>query len=325
MDDDHGYIDASALTLDEWLQLLFSGDDREFVDYDFPTLAQRDEYYATIRDRSEREVKQLLRFFLLPSTSLRTDDLAFEWYIASIKQAPEIHKRLSELEYYRRLYWYKATEGRSAPPWEGIRWVLDLLPHFPRAALVALDSYILAHAQQLPDGRLDGLSEAADLIRAKFIGVPGGASETAEFLQSLDARQFECLVERLYHEMGFSTYLTPPRRDGGRDIIATAGAIGRREHLLIECKRYRGSVGVAIARALLGIVSDEKATKGVLVTSGHFTPACVELAGRNSRLELIGGGDLILLLNEYLGPRWPTRIERLTAQSLREAETPLVP
>lgn len=59
-----------------------------------------------------------------------------------------------------------------------------------------------------------------------------------ENLYTLDPRKFEELVAELLDREGFAVKITPPTRDGGRDILAyTNGKIG--EHLyLVECKRY---------------------------------------------------------------------------------------
>src|SRR5262249_3618409 len=146
--------------------------------------------------------------------------------------------------------------------------------------------------------------------------VPGTFSETIAFLISLGPRTFECLVERLYHSMDYETELTAPRNDGGRDLIANKTLPGTRESLRIECKLYTGPVGVGIARALLGVVSDEKATKDVLATTGRFTDPTRRFANRNPRLELLSADELIPLMNEHLGTKWSLHVERL----VREAE-----
>jgi restriction system protein len=68
-------------------------------------------------------------------------------------------------------------------------------------------------------------------------------------------------------------------------------------------------------RALLGVVSDEKATKGVLVSSSDFTSEARKFEKNNRRLELIGNKDLQILLNKYFGPKWPTYIDSIIARS----------
>jgi restriction system protein len=114
--------------------------------------------------------------------------------------------------------------------------------------------------------------------------------------------------------MDFDTQLTPPSADGGRDIIAVSTVTGQRVQLLIECKRYQGKVGVVIVRALLGVVANERANKGVLVTTADFTRGARRLEVDDPRIELISGSQLVLLLNEYLGSTWPARMDYLTRE-----------
>jgi restriction system protein len=235
----------------------------------------------------------------------------------SIKKSdPKFYATMLGSMYYRRLL-LLAIKRSKLPPWEGITWILDLLPHFPRKALEGLNAYILAHAQQLPDGRLSGLYEVSEIIRAKFIGMPGTTSDSCKVLVDLKWRDFEILIEELYKEMGYETQLTPPQKDNGRDIIASRKESGKLEHLRIECKRYsEEAVGLKFVQRLLGVVSDEKVNKGVLVTTSRFTKPAQECANKNPRIELINGEQLVLLLNEYLGARWTLQIERLISRPL---------
>jgi len=134
-------------------------------------------------------------------------------------------------------------------------------------------------------------------------------------LADLPPRHFEHLVEHLYRKMGYATILTPLQRDGGRDVLAEAREPGKLTHLRIECKRHARPVGVELVRALLGVVSDEKVNKGVLVTTSTFTRGAHQLAERNPRIELIGGRQLVHLLNEHLGPHWPARLDAIIHRS----------
>jgi restriction system protein len=229
-------------------------------------------------------------------------------------ERPEVYARKISKQYYRRLFCYENHLSKS-PPWEGITWILDLLPDHPRKALQALTAYISAHAQMLPDGRFQGLLDAAEIIRAKFIGTPRSNSEKVHFLRDLEWRDFECLVAALYRAMRYETQLTPPTKDGGRDIIATKRSPGRLEHLRIECKLYNQEpVGLGFVQRLLGVVSGEKVNKGVLVTSSRFTKPALKYAKDNPRLELINGVQLVALMNEYLGSTWPLHLELLIAE-----------
>lgn len=310
--DNKKIVDATKLSLDEWLAL-FNSPDKEnllFINYMFPTDAIRDQYLATIHTRTDKEVIDLLRNFLITSGSLGRDETAFEYLIDCMEQDKDKFNKLMEIEYYKRLF--KGFFNRKEPIWEGNIWVIDLLPHHPKFALDALYAYFIAHIQLLPDGRMSGLEDAMALIRAKFIEVV----HPATLLLSLDPYQFEHLIDTLYTKMGYLTSLTTKTHDRGRDIIALKEDVGEREKLLIQCKRTKNSVSVKEVRALLGIVSNEKATKGVLVSTSKFTGQAKKFIKENSRLELIGGKDLHILLNKSFGPKWPTHIDFIISKSL---------
>lgn len=310
-------IDTTKLSLGEWLDLLFNPpEDAVFANYEFPTDKHLEEYISTIQSRTEKEITKLIKFLLIPSGSLGIDEMHLDWLKHVKKNNPETFELLVNTQHTQRLILYSL--GSKIPPWEGITWVLDLLPYFPSQAIESLSAYILAHAQLLPDGRLEGLSQATQIIRAKYIGLPGTQPEIIEFLQSMNSRDFEFLIERLYNSMEYETELTPPQKDGGRDVIAKYIKPAKRETLLIECKRYKGSIGIRIVRQLLGVVSSEKANKGVLVTSGNFTKDAIKFAKENPRIELINNQELVLLLNENLGSGWISNIDRLILESKKK-------
>ena len=91
-------------------------------------------------------------------------------------------------------------------------------------------------------------------------------------LKTFDRRRFEELVQYLLKGFGYSTELTKQTRDGGKDIIAVRNELFK-EKFLIECKRpdEPNKVPVSAVRELLGVKTHEKATKGILVTTGYFT------------------------------------------------------
>jgi restriction system protein len=310
-------IAVGIISLDEWLELVFDPpSDSLFIDCEFPTDRHKEEYLTTIHNRTDEEVKKLLLRFLVPSCTLGIDKIRFRYLVDVWKSSPEEFKRLMQFQYNRRLLLFGAKKS-PIPPWEGITWVLDLLPHFPKAALEGIAAYTFAHIQLLPDRRLTGMWDAEEVIRAKYIGYPHNQEEKIQALMTMSPRQFEHLAERLYSEMGYETQLTPSQKDGGRDVIAFRKEPGKTEHLRIECKHYSHPVGVEVVRALLGVVSDEKVNKGVLVTSSRFTRGAIAFATKNPRIELIPGTELVVLLNEHLGTSWPLRINQYVLDTQR--------
>lgn len=250
------------------------------------------------------------------------DELCYESLKWAQNSDPLWYQRMMRHSYFQRQTVH-FEDDYHVQPWEGITWVLDLLPHWPKDALAALDAYFLAHAQMLPDGRLQGMSDAMAILRAWYIGSPGTHLERIDAVKELSPRDFEYLVYSLYKHLGYTCILTPPQKDGGRDIVATRSELGGADSIRVECKRWVSRVGVAYVRSLLGVVSSEKANKGAIVTTSRFTKVARAFAVANPRVELIDGPALITMLNTHLGTSWATRIEASSrsaaAKRLRQA------
>lgn len=121
-------------------------------------------------------------------------------------------------------------------------------------------------------------------------------------LMSTTSRQFEEIVAEIFHGFGFRVELTAATRDGGRDVIAVGNEKIAATKYLIECKRYaaQNKVGVQPVRGLLGVVQDERATKGIIVTTSAFTTPAEELLKRQKWV--LEGRDfegLLAWLKEY--------------------------
>lgn len=292
--------DVTRMTLGQWLDSLV--DDEIYVeDFRFPTDKLCSEYLGGVSDRSDVEVRELLRHLLISRGRFGSDMRGVQYRSTEL---PDL-----DLEFDRRFF---RQQGEA---WEGTTWVLDLLPHWPRSALEALNAYFLAHCQLLPDKRLDGLSDAMAVVRAKYITAARTPMETGGVLLDLTPMEFEALIAYLYSSMGFDVSRTQQSRDGGVDITCSKGRPGEQERILVQCKRHSKNIGVEPVRDLLGVVSSEKCNKGVLVSTAGFTKPARDFSLANPRVELIAVAELGLLLNEHLGPTWPSRIDRLIADA----------
>lgn len=300
--------------LDQWLAEMAAIDpdgkgSSDFQDWSFPTDALLKQYVAGIAERPEAEFRHLLRCLLFPDSTFGGD----EWALHMMLRDRETFDRLGATEYGARLLKWVGGKGAAHP---SIRWILAVLPEQPRAALAVIDAYIYASGQLLPEGRYEGLRDVATLIRARYESRSG--HDARQVLQGISPRELEILVAHVYSSLGYSCTLTPARADGGRDIVAERAQPGRSERRLIECKHYSGAVPVAVSRALIGVVSTEHATSGDLVTTGRITRGARELARSDSRLGLVDGDELMLLLGECFGSGWPENMDFLLRWSERD-------
>lgn len=301
--------------LNEWLDTILGinpyakkGAPKDIQTWSFPTSALREEYLATIVERDEADIRNLLRHFLFESSTFNSDEDILHSLIRQPQRFRELRDRL---EYFRRLPY--SILGRKVSAQPGVRWVLDLLEQSPLDAISIIRSYLRVHGATLPDGRIDGLEDAIEIIGGYYINRDLPSQRSA--LRTIDSREFEVLVANLYKEMGYAVTLTSARRDEGRDVIAEKSSLEGKQRVLIECKLYvRAVVDVQIARALLGVVALERATGGVIVTTGHCEKGVYDLANKDSQFSVIDGENLLIALKKYFGPEWPRRLTWLCSE-----------
>ncbi len=119
-----------------------------------------------------------------------------------------------------------------------------------------------------------------------------------ENINNLSGVEFEKVCQQLVENMGFETETTKASGDGGIDLIAYNHQPLLPGKYIIQCKRYKGSVGEPILRDLYGVVTSERANKGILMTTGHFTKSAIVFA-EGKPLELLDGKAMLELLKKY--------------------------
>ena len=117
-------------------------------------------------------------------------------------------------------------------------------------------------------------------------------------LLEMDPIEFEHLIANLFAKMDLETHTTRRSKDGGVDVIAFDDRPILGGKVVIQAKRYRNTVEVESVRALYGVMQDEGATKGILVTTSSFGAASRQFA-KDKPIELIDGNKLLYLLQEH--------------------------
>jgi hypothetical protein len=107
-------------------------------------------------------------------------------------------------------------------------------------------------------------------------------------LSEFSGTEFEIYLARLLKANGFAEVCgTPASGDQGADLIAKRN--GRT--IVIQAKRYQGSVGNRAVQEVVGAVNFYGADEAWVITSGTFTPSAKALAQKNS-VRLIDGHAL---------------------------------
>jgi restriction system protein len=310
------FISTNDLTLEQFLEVIKLPASEKFY-YPvgrFPTDDHLESFINTIHNRSEMEFRGILLHFI-PKSCTYGMDLRYMKYYKDIsingfsvddnileEQASLSQRSITGTQYFSNLM---AAKPQKNPVWEGLTWILDLLPHSPNEALKALSAYFSANCQFLPDDVLNAISDCGTMIRARYID----KLHPRQIFLDLSPIHFEKLVASLYKTMQYEISLTKQSYDGGIDIYAEKTVIASKEKLVIQCKNYTSTISVVEVRNLLGVVSHNKSTKGVLVTSSEYSPEAIKLANDNPSIELINHKDLSKLLNKHHGPYWIYKIE----------------
>jgi restriction system protein len=114
-------------------------------------------------------------------------------------------------------------------------------------------------------------------------------------LRTISWQEFEELVGEAYRRKGYAiTESGGGGADGGIDLILRKGG----ENLLVQCKHWKmDKVGVKVVRELYGVVTAERATGGVVISSGSFTQEAKDFA-RGKPLKLLDGSELLRFIED---------------------------
>lgn len=298
-------IDSKQLSLEQWMDAISKPDGRTYFPplCSFPTLEHRKQFVSRINDFEKQTFDDVLRSFIIRNGSLGIDKIAYQYMYTLDKD--EFVSKVEQNEFVKRLI-------SQANPWEGITWIIDALESNARKVIDVIELYLQVHFPFLPDYRIYGLDDAIEIIRARHLN----KEHPRETLLNMEATQFEGIIAQAYTAMGYNTMLTKTSHDGGVDVIADRSSIGNKEKILIQCKKYENTVGVDPVRCLLGVITECKATKGVLICSSTFSKSAIRFASGIHQIELINWKGTIHLLNSYLGSEWPITYHRIARKSI---------
>lgn len=297
-------------SFEEWFKLI---SDNEFVypRIRIPYSKWVEEYINDIDNKSENDVKNLLRYLLFPF-SREIDTYIYNEFnnLNEIIKSKDIPKHIydifkKDLEKIERIEKNRRVlNGQEA--WEGLTWVLQLLPFKPYKAIKALNSYIEAEIMYIPDDRIIGINQCIAIIEAKFINTN---KDLESYITDLTPRDFELLIGNLYRSLGFEVEITPATRDGGKDIIARINREEGKEVVYVECKLYKTTkLSKTSVRNFCCAVLKDNINRGALFCTGYVNE---RLKKFDNRIQIWTIEDIITLLNAHLGSNWYTRLDRL--------------
>ena len=120
-------------------------------------------------------------------------------------------------------------------------------------------------------------------------------SEDGEVLRAellaMSPFDFECHVMAFFQDQGMLAWVTKQSNDAGVDGFARhANGL-----IVVQCKRNASdnAVGRPIVQQFKGVVEENSAYRGYVVTTSYFTDGAVESAALNDRLVLVDMSGLV--------------------------------
>jgi len=120
-------------------------------------------------------------------------------------------------------------------------------------------------------------------------------AEHPEKLQEMEWRKFEELLDAIFRNQGYDTELGPGSGDGGVDLrLIQKDNIGK-VLTLVQAKRYKSEnpIGLEAVQALHGVVDDQRAHRGLFVTTSRYLPGARQFAARQNERLILADSDKV--------------------------------
>lgn len=168
---------------------------------------------------------------------------------------------------------------------------------------------------------LFALKFGRDLLQRRDIQKKADTATSVDDLRSLSPSEFEYMVVELYNSLGHVARRTGATGDHGVDVVVEAS---NGEKWIVQCKRWRGTVGEPVVRDFHGVMQHEKADKGAIITTGKFTAQAQDWA-RGKPITLLEGEEFLERLQRARQSSTTKTAYVATTASTASAAAPIAP
>lgn len=128
-------------------------------------------------------------------------------------------------------------------------------------------------------------------------------NEIEEYLQNMPPYDLQKLVAALLKAMGYHvSWISPPGKDGGLDILAWNDPLGTRSpRMKVQVKRQQSATNVSTLRSFMALLGDDDV--GIFVSTGGFTKDAEDEARtqQNRQVTLVNLQRFFELWVEHIG------------------------
>jgi restriction endonuclease Mrr len=129
-------------------------------------------------------------------------------------------------------------------------------------------------------------------------------AENPRALDALEWRDLERLMAEAFEGVGFAVTLTPPSKDGGKDLILEGEVRGKLKTYAVEIKHWRAGnkVGQLAVESFMNVLIKEKYDGGVFISTYGFTANAFESLTKVQRTSLKFGSEskIVSLCKTYV-------------------------
>ncbi len=118
-------------------------------------------------------------------------------------------------------------------------------------------------------------------------------------LERLEWFDIERTVAEIFEGLGFNVTLTPPAKDGGKDVILEFILDGKTVEYYVEIKHWRSAtkVGSGSVSDFIGVVARDKVAGGMFLSTHGYTSTAFEYLTQLDRERVsFGGREKVLTL-----------------------------
>lgn len=128
-------------------------------------------------------------------------------------------------------------------------------------------------------------------LEPKMANVPKDVEKLKQYLWNMDNYAFEQHVMSFFQDKGMLSWVTKKSNDAGVDGFA------KHENglIVVQCKRYseHNLVGRPAIQQFKGVIEENNAWRGYVVTTSNFTQDAKDSALKNEKLILVGMDQLV--------------------------------
>lgn len=124
------------------------------------------------------------------------------------------------------------------------------------------------------------------------------------YLDEIEWRDMERMLATVFEKVGFSVELTPPAKDGGRDIILTCVVSGEGKRYFVEVKHWPCGkrVGTQKLKDFVHVLAREQADQGLYIATYGYASKAIEALSESERCKVRCGQEtkVVSLCNTFV-------------------------